>query len=188
MSVFSSPPVIAAELARLFEEQSSDLGTPPSPSVRVLVRLAFHSNLSTTAMKIVVKAGLTPWPKFWNALRACCLTDMMDTHGLRRACQWSGNTPAVAMRIYALTKHEDFEDLGDATQPMVDHALSGVVGECVNSGSEKSSKKVALGSGIVAHESDKRAENPAKNHIREVSIAGAGLEPARPKRAQDFKS
>ncbi len=36
----------------------------------------------------------------------------MNAGGLRRACQWPGNIPDAAMKNYALTKNEDFDDSG----------------------------------------------------------------------------
>lgn len=63
-----------------------------------------YTNAATTAKKFVAKAGFMPRPKFWNALRASRETDLMDIVGLRRACQWIGNSPKVAMSNYALMK------------------------------------------------------------------------------------
>ena len=36
----------------------------------------------------------------------------MDAYGLRRACQWAGNSPATAMKNYALIRKTDFIDTG----------------------------------------------------------------------------
>ena len=38
----------------------------------------------------------------------------MDQFGLRRACMWAGNSPATAMKNYALVRKTDFQDLGMA--------------------------------------------------------------------------
>ena len=37
-------------------------------------------------------------------------TDLMDEFGLRKACQWAGNSPATAMKNYALVRKTDFVD------------------------------------------------------------------------------
>ena len=37
----------------------------------------------------------------------------MDQFGLRKACQWAGNSPATAMKNYALTRNTDFVDAGE---------------------------------------------------------------------------
>lgn len=36
----------------------------------------------------------------------------MDTHGIRKACQWIGNSMAVAEKHYALMKKSDYLDAG----------------------------------------------------------------------------
>ena len=36
----------------------------------------------------------------------------MDEYGLRRACQWAGNSAGTAMKNYALVKKTDFTDSG----------------------------------------------------------------------------
>lgn len=50
------------------------------------------------------------WSKFFNALRASTETDLMDEFGIRKACQWAGNSAATAMKNYALVRKTDFTD------------------------------------------------------------------------------
>ena len=76
------------------------------PNIRKL------SNAGKLAGDYVVRAKVKRWPNFFNSLRASAETDLMDEYGLRRACQWSGNSPATAMKNYALVKHTDFADSG----------------------------------------------------------------------------
>ena len=78
----------------------------------VFAVLRFNTNPGTTAKKIVKKAGIKPWINFFNSLRATAETDLMDEYGIRRACQWAGNSAATAMKNYALVKKSDFEDGG----------------------------------------------------------------------------
>lgn len=75
-----------------------------------LVLPQLPSNPGTTAKKFTASAGIVPWSNYWNSLRASCETDLMDAYGVRRACQWIGNSAAVAMKNYSLLKHEDFVD------------------------------------------------------------------------------
>lgn len=76
-------------------ESKSEEARKNSPYQRVrdltvLPTLHSHSNPSTTAKKIV--------------LRASTEADLMDEHGLRRACQWAGNSPATAMKNYSMVR------------------------------------------------------------------------------------
>ncbi len=74
--------------------------------------LRHHACLSTTAKKYVRKAKLPVWSRFFTTLRANRETDLMDSHGIRKACAWIGNTPGVAMKNYATQKGTDFDDHG----------------------------------------------------------------------------
>ena len=103
----------------------ADLGREAGDAaVYVFPKLRNHSNAATTAAKMVKAAGFASWPKFWNSLRASRETDLMDTEGLRKACAWIGNSPAVAMKHYALTRGQDFIDAG-RQRPLVAGLVAG---------------------------------------------------------------
>ena len=83
----------------------------------VFPTIHLNTNPGTTAKKHVKRAKLDQWPdstwsNFFNSLRASTETDLMDQFGLRRACQWSGNSANTAMKNYALVRKSDFEDVG----------------------------------------------------------------------------
>ena len=83
----------------------------------VFPTLSQNTNPATTAKKIVKRSKLEQWPdstwsNFFNSLRASTETDLMDQYGLRRACQWSGNSATTAMKNYALVRKSDFDDVG----------------------------------------------------------------------------
>ena len=71
-----------------------------------------NSNPATYAKKLVGNADVPVWGNFFNSIRASAETDLMDEYGLRRACQWAGNSAATAMKNYALIRKEDFMDQG----------------------------------------------------------------------------
>ena len=72
-----------------------------------------NTNPGTNAKRIVKSAGVKVWINFFNSIRASAETDLMDEYGLRRACQWAGNSAATAMKNYALVKKTDFDDSGE---------------------------------------------------------------------------
>ena len=57
-------------------------------------------NLRTHFMRIIRRAGLTPWPKLWHNLRASRQTELAEEYPMHVVCQWIGNTGAVAMEHY----------------------------------------------------------------------------------------
>jgi len=76
-------------------------------AVYVIARLR-GDNLATTGRKWIERAGLTPWPRTWQNLRASCETDWATRHPRHGACQWIGNSQAVAVKHYTQVTDEHF--------------------------------------------------------------------------------
>lgn len=68
-----------------------------------------NTNLRTTFQKIVKRAGLTPWPRLFQNLRASRETELIEKHRVQAVTEWLGNTPRVAMRHYLMTTDEHFD-------------------------------------------------------------------------------
>ncbi len=102
-----------SEIQSLLFKQASAV---PDGTVYVFPKQRTHSNLATTAKKYVQKAEVEPWSEFWNSVRASRETDLMDSHGLRRACAWIGNSPSIAMKHYSLMRKSDYIDAGKVVQ------------------------------------------------------------------------
>ncbi len=93
----------------------------------------------------------------------------MDLVGLRRACQSIGNSPKVAMSNYALMKSTDDIDAGSADL------------KCDYKSDEAPPRN-------AENRGEQIAKTAGKTRVCDVSIAEAGVEPARALRPQDFKS
>jgi integrase len=66
------------------------------------------ANLRTQFLKIIKKAGLNPWPRIFQNLRASRETELLSKYPAKDACTWIGNSEAVAMRHYAMATSESF--------------------------------------------------------------------------------
>ena len=62
-----------------------------------------------TFLKLIRRAGLQPWPKLFQNLRASCETDTMQQHPIHVVTAWIGNTPKIAIGHYLQTLDTDFE-------------------------------------------------------------------------------
>lgn len=58
------------------------------------------SNLRTQFLRILKRAGLKPWPRLFQNLRASRETELFQAYPLETACAWIGNTPQVAVIHY----------------------------------------------------------------------------------------
>jgi len=59
------------------------------------------ANLRQQFERILLRAGLSPWPRLFHNLRASRETELMREYDLATVAKWIGNSPEVAARHYA---------------------------------------------------------------------------------------
>ncbi|MBU4271383.1 MAG: tyrosine-type recombinase/integrase [Planctomycetes bacterium] len=67
------------------------------------------TNLRTQLERIIVKAGLEPWPKLWQNLRSTRETELAETYPMHVVTSWLGNTATVAAKHYLQVTDEHFQ-------------------------------------------------------------------------------
>jgi integrase len=99
------------ELETAFQEVFDQ--AEPGGSPYAITRYREGQNLGALFRKIVISAGITPWPKLCQNLRSTRETELFKlTNGnIKAVCEWIGNSPDVAMRHYAQVTEEDFKDV-----------------------------------------------------------------------------
>ena len=78
-----------------------------------------NTNLGTPLKKIIVRAGLVPWPKPFHALRASCETELIERgKPIQTGAAGAGHSPKIAVENYlrVLPEHYDEAVRGDAPQ------------------------------------------------------------------------
>ena len=68
-----------------------------------------NANLRTRLERIVKRAGLKPWPRLWHNLRASRQTELAADFPLHVACEWIGNTAAIASKHYLTVTEADYQ-------------------------------------------------------------------------------
>jgi integrase len=86
-----------------------DLAEPGAVHVVTRYREA-KQNLRTTFEKVILRAGLTPWPRLFQNLRASRETELAARFPLHVVTAWMGNTEAVAARHYLSVTDNDFAE------------------------------------------------------------------------------
>lgn len=66
-------------------------------------------NLRTHLKRIIIRAGVKPWPRLFQNLRASRETELAREYPLHVVCQWIGNSKLIAAQHYLQTTDEDFE-------------------------------------------------------------------------------
>ena len=55
------------------------------------------------------RAGLKPWPRLFQAMRASRETELAAEHPIHVVTAWLGNKPRIAMKHYLQVTDTDFE-------------------------------------------------------------------------------
>jgi hypothetical protein len=97
---------IAPELAVLFAEA---FAAAPEGSTYVFPRLRHTTNHVTSTDKLIRRAGLEPWPRTFDNLRASCEVDWMDLGVPEHVvCAWMGHSRATARKHYVRPTEQHF--------------------------------------------------------------------------------
>ena len=68
-----------------------------------------NANLRTQLQRIIKRAGLTPWPKLFQDLRATRETELAEDFPAHVVCAWIGNSPRVAAKHYLQVTADHFD-------------------------------------------------------------------------------
>ena len=75
----------------------------------VITRYRGNANLRTQLQKIIKRAGVTPWPKLWQNLRANRATELAGVFPGHVASAFLGHSERVAQKHYWQVTDEDFK-------------------------------------------------------------------------------
>jgi hypothetical protein len=81
----------------------------PAGAVFVQTRYTASDNILTTLTKIITRAGLVPWQKPLQNMRATRETELMAHYPVKDVSGWLGNNPAVVFKHYAMPMQKSFD-------------------------------------------------------------------------------
>ncbi len=87
---------------------------------------AKNANLRTQFNRILKRAGVTPWPRLFQNLRASRETELANEFPLHVVTAWLGNTPSVAAKHYLQITDGHFSQ-AIAQEPILGGATGGAV-------------------------------------------------------------
>ncbi len=119
-----------------------------------------NANLRTQFVRIINRAGLKPWPKLFQNLRATRETELAGEHPLHVVCDWIGNSRAVAMEHYLQTTDEDFKRALDGASTAPGLVQSG-----------------AIPSHLESYGDSDTLQNAENDGQSSFAVGGTGLEP-----------
>ena len=96
-------PVLQPILHELFN-RAEDGAEAVVPRVR-----GSAQNLRTTFLKIITRAGVKPWPRLFQNMRASCATDWVERHPAHIVAAWLGHSPLIAAKHYLHVRDVHFD-------------------------------------------------------------------------------
>lgn len=118
-----------------------------------------NANLRTQLLRIIRRAGLKPWPKLFQNLRASRATELASEHLAHVAAAWLGHSTVVANKHYWQVTEADFAKVArSASAP---------------ARPRKGSQEAEAAEG----DSQEPAETREVAHVVEVGMGDDGLEP-----------
>jgi len=98
---------------------------PLFPALRFHLEAAYHAaapgktyvveryrskevNLRSQLLKVIERAGVAPWPRLWQNLRASCATDVASKHAAHLESAWLGHSTKIAQKHYLQPLESDF--------------------------------------------------------------------------------
>jgi len=101
--------------------------------------LSIASNFRTQAHRIIKRAGLVPWGKTFQNLRASRETELVETFPVHVVTGWLGNSPDIARKHYLQTHEEHFRRAVEVDEESggTRGGLNATVSPCMESQSEK---------------------------------------------------
>ncbi len=130
---------------RLYLEASFELAEAGAEFV--IVQNRDKKNWRTPFMKILKRAGLTPWPKPFQNLRSTRQTELEELFPSHVVCAWIGNSQAVARKHYLQVTEDHFAQAVERgalmVQNQVQHTAAG------NRDKRQSKRKTPMVAGVT---------------------------------------
>ena len=80
-------------------------------------------NLRTQFERIIARAGLKPWPRLFQNLRASRETELAEEFPIHVVAEWLGNSPKTALAHYTQVTEHHFERAAKSAAPALQKAL-----------------------------------------------------------------
>jgi len=68
-----------------------------------------HTSIRYGVDRIIRMAGLKPWPKLWNNMRASRETELAESYPIHVVCAWIGNSQRIAAKHYLQVTDEHIQ-------------------------------------------------------------------------------
>ena len=168
---------------RPYLEDSHELAAPGTEHCITRYRDT-NANLRTQLLRIIDRAGVDPWPKLFQNLRATRQTELSQRFPEHVVCKWLGNSPRVARAHYLQTTEEHFEQAAEfsvlpaTASPRGQNQAHGAHGEGQNRGQPMSADIAQIFAEGEAGKGLRQTSAEVRQTLQTPQTPQAGFEPA----------
>jgi hypothetical protein len=131
-------------------------------------------NLRTTFGKLIIRAGLKPWPRLFHNLRSSRETELLESFPLHVVAAWMGHDAKVSLKHYAQTTEEHFDRASSGAECGANPAQNRAQPIDAESGGDSQMITVTLDPVNVSTILDESQRDLAKSEIGEAGIRTRG--------------
>jgi len=153
-----------------------DAAEPGAEYVIARYRLP-NANLSTQLRRILWRAGIDPWPRLFQNLRASCDTDLAARFPAHVCARWLGHTPAIAAKHYLQVTEADFEAAAGHTLTKAAHYPNKAAQNAAQSGAVSSLPERESGTAEVQQRPVLPRDTELYTNLHIKQVGDTGLEP-----------
>jgi hypothetical protein len=132
---------------------------------------AATQNLRTRLQKIMRRAGLEPWPKLWQNLRATRETELAEVFPAHVASAWIGNSQAIAAKHYLQVTDAHFERAAASPEALQNPVQQSAADDLGTSRDDQG------GNGKAASRRHLQDDATSRKSLTYKNLGGKGLEP-----------
>lgn len=140
-------------------------------------RDAMAVNLRTQLERIIARAGLKPWPRLFNALRASRATELAHQYPAAVCTAWMGHTAAVAEAHYHMVRDTDFERAANITTQGGAKCGAPLVQNAAQSASSMKRQDTPETAQVSNTEANRRFLTDTDKNTYKYLMSATGLEP-----------
>lgn len=110
-------PYLEAVRDELLNDPDFDPKATPMSKLPIITRYRdVNANLRTQLLRIIANAGISPWPKLFQNLRASRATELAAEYPGHVAAAWLGHSTTVALKHYWQVTEADYERAAGGTE------------------------------------------------------------------------
>ncbi len=139
-----------------------------------------NANLRTEFTRILLRAGVTPWPRIFHNLRSSCETELVRSWPVHIVAAWLGHTPRIAVSHYLQITGADFAAAAAGASPSGAGSAAAIMQTAVRPAAANHGHQASEAPTALENSEDRLPLASAGRYCTGVPVDRGGIEPPTP--------